>query len=93
MASFTVRHMGSVAAEIGRKARLTDDEFAPFENVRDKAPVQAEADRWNKGIGVRDQACRDESSQQQGQPPWAATNSASSAAARCIAGRTFTRST
>jgi plasmid stability protein len=32
--------LGSVLAEIGRKAKLTDDEFAIFESVRDKAPAR-----------------------------------------------------
>ena len=33
--------LGSLLAEIGRKAKLTDDEFAIFENVRDKTPARA----------------------------------------------------
>ena len=32
--------LGSLLAEIGRKARLTDDEFAIFESVRDKTPAR-----------------------------------------------------
>lgn len=32
--------LGSVLAEIGRKARLTEDEFAIFDCVRDKAPAR-----------------------------------------------------
>lgn len=32
--------LGSLLAEIGREARLTDDEFAIFESVRDKAPAR-----------------------------------------------------
>ncbi len=32
--------LGSILAEIGRKARLTDDEFAVFESVRDRAPAR-----------------------------------------------------
>jgi plasmid stability protein len=30
--------LGSLLADIGRKARLTDDEFAIFDEVRDKTP-------------------------------------------------------
>ncbi|HEX5462477.1 MAG TPA: Arc family DNA-binding protein [Steroidobacteraceae bacterium] len=30
--------LGSLLADIGRKAKLTDEEFAIFEHVRDKAP-------------------------------------------------------
>jgi len=33
--------LGSLLAEIGRKAKLTDDEFAVFESVRDKTPARA----------------------------------------------------
>jgi plasmid stability protein len=33
--------LGSVLAEIGRKAGLSDDEFACFEQVRDKTPAHA----------------------------------------------------
>jgi plasmid stability protein len=32
--------LGSALAEIGRKAKLTDDEFAIFESVRYKAPAR-----------------------------------------------------
>lgn len=32
--------LGSLLAEIGRKARLTDDEFAIFGSVRDKTPAR-----------------------------------------------------
>ncbi len=32
--------LGSLLAEIGRQARLTDDEFAVLEQVRDKAPAR-----------------------------------------------------
>ena len=32
--------LGSLLAEIGRKAKLTDEEFAIFEQVRDKTPAQ-----------------------------------------------------
>lgn len=32
--------LGSLLAEIGREASLTDDEFAIFESVRDKAPAR-----------------------------------------------------
>lgn len=30
--------LGSLLAEMGRQARLTDEEFAVFEQVRDKTP-------------------------------------------------------
>lgn len=33
--------LGSLLAGIGRKARLTDEEFAIFEQVRDKTPARA----------------------------------------------------
>lgn len=33
--------LGSVLAEIGRQARLTDEEFSVFEQVRDKTPSRA----------------------------------------------------
>lgn len=33
--------LGSLLAEVGRKAKLTDEEFATFESVRDKAPARA----------------------------------------------------
>jgi plasmid stability protein len=33
--------LGSLLAEIGRKARLTDEEFAIFESVRNKAAARA----------------------------------------------------
>jgi len=32
--------LGSLLAEIGRQARLTDEEAAVFENLRDKSPVR-----------------------------------------------------
>jgi len=32
--------LGSLLAEIGRKVKLTDEEFAIFESVRDKAPAR-----------------------------------------------------
>lgn len=32
--------LGSLLAEIGRKAKLTDDEFAIFESVRDNTPTR-----------------------------------------------------
>jgi plasmid stability protein len=32
--------LGSLLAEIGRKAKLTDEEFAVFEQVRDKTPAE-----------------------------------------------------
>jgi plasmid stability protein len=33
--------LGSLLAEIGRRAKLTDDEFAVFEQVRDKTPARS----------------------------------------------------
>jgi len=33
--------LGSMLAEIGRKLKLTEEEFAIFENVRDKTPARA----------------------------------------------------
>lgn len=33
--------LGSLLVEIGRTAKLTDEEFAIFESVRDKAPARA----------------------------------------------------
>jgi plasmid stability protein len=33
--------LGSLLAEVGRKAKLTDEEVAIFENVRDKTPARA----------------------------------------------------
>lgn len=33
--------LGSLLAEVGRQAKLTDEEFAVFEQVRDKTPAQA----------------------------------------------------
>ncbi len=33
--------LGSLLVEIGRKVKLTDEEFAIFESVRDKAPARA----------------------------------------------------
>ena len=33
--------LGSFLAEIGRKIRLTDEEFAVFESVRNKTPARA----------------------------------------------------
>lgn len=33
--------LGSMLAEIGRQARLTDEEFAVFENLRDRSPARA----------------------------------------------------
>lgn len=33
--------LGSLLAEIGRKIKLTDEEFAILENVRDKTPARA----------------------------------------------------
>jgi len=33
--------LGSLLASIGRKVKLTDEEFAAFEGVRDKAPARA----------------------------------------------------
>lgn len=32
--------LGSLLAEIGRKAKLTDEEFAVFEQVRDTTPAR-----------------------------------------------------
>jgi plasmid stability protein len=32
--------LGSLLADIGRRARLTDEEFAVFEQVRDKSPAR-----------------------------------------------------
>ena len=32
--------LGSLLADIGRQANLTDDEFAVFEQTREKAPAQ-----------------------------------------------------
>ena len=32
--------LGSLLADIGRKARLTDEEFAIFDEVRDKTPAR-----------------------------------------------------
>jgi len=32
--------LGSLLAEIGRKSKLTDEEFAVFEQVRDKTPAE-----------------------------------------------------
>lgn len=32
--------LGSLLADMGRKARLTDEEFTVFETVRDKTPPQ-----------------------------------------------------
>ena len=32
--------LGSLLAEVGRQARLTDDEFAVFAKVRDKTPAR-----------------------------------------------------
>lgn len=32
--------LGSLLAEVGRKARLTDEEFTVFERVRDKTPAR-----------------------------------------------------
>lgn len=32
--------LGSLLAEVGRKAKLTDEEFAVFEQVRDKTPAE-----------------------------------------------------
>ena len=32
--------LGSLLAEIGRRAKLTDEDFAIFEQVRDKTPAQ-----------------------------------------------------
>ena len=33
--------LGSLLADIGRQARLTDEDFALFEHVRDKSPAGA----------------------------------------------------
>lgn len=33
--------LGSMLAEIGRKVKLTEEEFAIFEGVRDKNPARA----------------------------------------------------
>jgi plasmid stability protein len=33
--------LGSLLADMGRRARLTDEEFAVFEQVRSKAPARA----------------------------------------------------
>lgn len=33
--------LGSMLAEIGRKLKLTEEEFAIFESVRDKTPARA----------------------------------------------------
>ncbi|MCU7917991.1 MAG: Arc family DNA-binding protein [Candidatus Thiodiazotropha sp. (ex Epidulcina cf. delphinae)] len=32
--------LGSLLADIGRRAKLTDEEFAVFEQVRDKTPAE-----------------------------------------------------
>ena len=32
--------LGSLLAEVGRQAKLTDEEFAVFEQVRDKSPAR-----------------------------------------------------
>ena len=32
--------LGSLLADIGRQAKLTDEEFALFEHVRDKSPAR-----------------------------------------------------
>lgn len=32
--------LGSLLAEVGRKAKLTDEEFATFESVREKSPAR-----------------------------------------------------
>lgn len=32
--------LGSLLADIGRRAKLTDEEFAVFEQVRDKTPAR-----------------------------------------------------
>lgn len=32
--------LGSLLADIGKQAKLTDDEFAVFEQVRDKTPAK-----------------------------------------------------
>lgn len=33
--------LGSLLADIGRQAKLTDEEFVLFEHVRDKSPARA----------------------------------------------------
>ncbi len=33
--------LGSLLADMGRRAKLTDEEFAAFEQMRSKAPAQA----------------------------------------------------
>lgn len=33
--------LGSLLADMGRRARLTDDEFAVFEKVRDQTPARS----------------------------------------------------
>lgn len=33
--------LGSLLAAVGRKAKLTDEEVATFESVRDKTPARA----------------------------------------------------
>ncbi len=33
--------LGSLLAEIGRQAQLTEEEFAVFENIRERNPVQS----------------------------------------------------
>ena len=33
--------LGSLLADVGRQARLTDEEFAVFEQVRDKTPTRS----------------------------------------------------
>ncbi|TRX76402.1 FitA-like ribbon-helix-helix domain-containing protein [Pseudomonas mangiferae] len=33
--------LGSLLAEVGRKAKLTDEELGTFESVRDKTPARA----------------------------------------------------
>lgn len=33
--------LGSLLAEVGRKIKLTDEEFAIFESVRDRTPARA----------------------------------------------------
>jgi plasmid stability protein len=33
--------LGSLLADIGRQARLTDEEFSVFEQARDRSPAQA----------------------------------------------------
>jgi hypothetical protein len=32
--------LGSLLADVGRQAQLTDEEFAVFEQVRDKSPAR-----------------------------------------------------